>query len=348
MTGFRSALLTFSVAMLHPHGRFGGMISAWPHWASSVVYNRRPAWLTRVLHTPWLWIPIFDSLSENQLQFCEHMGNPSRLVRRIRVATRLGENWWPPDMAEDVPAAAATSRGRFSYQRDQEQHHTAHALREEFHARFRAKMDRVTAWVAECAAVREQHRHQADQGAGSNGSKGSSAVLLLEDCNGETEDLLLQVLIARPKYEGIPSVEEIQQFAGQLRAYHARLWTLRMTKGLFRAGAAATASGELASWEHAAEYPDDIDSLESGSMQEGQQGHNWVVHKQRVFVRKISPAEEELRDEMIQEYRNIRRHSLNDRGIHKQYRKTSVSNNIKAAPGDLTSTEKLNRAPISA
>lgn len=174
-------------------------------------------------------------------------------------------------------------------------------MREELQARYHAKMKRVTEWVAHCAAARQ--------------IEGEGTFL---GCDGETEDLLLQVLIARPKYQGIPTVEEIQQFAGQLNAYNARLWTLGMTKGFFRAGSAAGDLGWLP------EYPDDIDSLESLSMQEDE-GVNWRVHEKRVFVRKISPAEEELRDEMIQEYRNIRRHSLNGNGTMNRRRTISVS-----------------------
>ncbi|KAJ4391286.1 hypothetical protein N0V93_004903 [Gnomoniopsis smithogilvyi] len=183
-------------------------------------------------------------------------------------------------------------------------------MREESHVTCYAKMERVTAWVAECAAARQ--------------AEGTEASF---ECDGETEDLLLQVLIARPKYQGIPTVEEIQQFAGQLRSYNARLWTLGMTKGFFRVG---SAPGELG-W--VPEYPDDIDSLESMSMHEEEAGINWMVHDKRVFVRKISPAEEELRDEMIQEYRNIRRHSVNDNGTTKQCRTRSVS--AKRNPGKM-------------
>ncbi|KAJ4424656.1 hypothetical protein N0V82_000584 [Gnomoniopsis sp. IMI 355080] len=177
-------------------------------------------------------------------------------------------------------------------------------MHEDFQGICYAKMERVTEWVAECAAARQVEETGA-----------------LLDCDGETEDLLLQVLIARPKYQGIPTVEEIQQFAGQLRAYNARLWTLGMTKGFFRVG---SAPGEL-SWG-LPEYPDDIDSLESMSMHEEEAGVNWMVHHdKRVFVRKISPAEEELRDEMIQEYRNIRRHSVSVNETVKRCRTRSVN-----------------------
>lgn len=123
------------------------------------------------------------------------------------------------------------------------------------------------------------------------------------------------MLIARPKYEGIPSVEEIRNFASQLRAYHARLWTLGMTRGFFRPAAA----DELLGWGNAPEYPDDIDSVEDVSMQEESEDQNWMVHGERVFVRKISPLEEELRDEMIQEYRNIRKNSVNESRVRNRY-----------------------------
>lgn len=212
------------------------------------------------------------------------------------------------------PPQAAPSRRRLTQRQQQQQ--AAKALRDEFRAASRAKMDRVTAWVAECERARGREHHHA----GDTDSNSGRAALLLEDCDGETEDLLMQVLIARPKYEGIPNVEEIQRFAGQLRAYHAQLWTLRMTRGFFRAGAAAAAD-ELLGWGDAAEYPDDIDSLESMSMQEEEDERNWVSHDSRVFVRKISPLEEELRDEMIQEYRNIRRHSVADHGMQSRYGK---------------------------
>lgn len=194
---------------------------------------------------------------------------------------------------------AAVSPGCKSSQ--QHQHPKASAMREELQVRCHAKMERVIEWVANCAAARQ--------------AEGTGTFL---ECDGETEDLLLQVLIARPKYQGIPTVEEIQQFAGQLRAYNARLWTLGMTKGFFRVNAAADELGWLP------EYPDDIDSLESMSMQE-EEGVNWMLHEKRVFVRKISPAEEQLRDEMIQEYRNIRRRTGKDSGTIKGRREVSVS-----------------------
>lgn len=192
-------------------------------------------------------------------------------------------------------------------------------------------MDRVTAWVDQCSAARRQHHqkqhqrphHQVEEGTSSSDSSSSTTALLLEECDGETEDLLLQVLIARPKYEGIPSVEEIQNFANQLRAYHARLWSLRMTRGFFRPAAA----DELLGWGNALEYPDDIDSVESMSTQEESEDQNWMVHEtKRVFVRKISPLEEELRDEMIQEYRNIRKNSvnLNERRVQNRVAATVV------------------------
>lgn len=199
------------------------------------------------------------------------------------------------------PPPAVVSTGHKASQLHQQKSNT---MREDVQGLCYAKMERVTEWVAECAAARQVE----DTGA-------------FLACDGETEDLLLQVLIARPKYQGIPTVEEIQQFAGQLRAYNARLWTLGMTKGFFRMGAAA---GELG-W--VPEYPDDIDSIESMSMQEEEAGVNWMVHEKRVFVRKISPAEEELRDEMIQEYRNIRRHSVNDNKTTRRCRRRSASAN---------------------
>lgn len=210
----------------------------------------------------------------------------------------------PPVADPTTPPAAAFS-GRKVSQCQQRQSHIIH---EEIQALCYAKMERVSEWVAECAAAR-----QVD---------GARAFL---EYDGETEDLLLQVLIARPKYQGIPTVEEIQQFAGQLRAYNARLWTLGMTKGFFRIGGPGRA-GEpgVGSWQ-LPEYPDDIDSLDSMSMHEEEAGVNWMVHEKRVFVRKISPLEEELRDEMIQEYRNIRRHSVNnDPGTMKRIHTRSV------------------------
>ncbi|CAN8097146.1 unnamed protein product [Discula destructiva] len=268
---------------------------------------------------------------------------------------------------ESQPPATASLRHRLS-QRPQQQQMT-NALRAEYRARSRAKMERVTAWVAECAASREQqrqHQHQHRDGEGLNSSSSrsrssnssgsaSSVALLLEECDGETEDLLLQVLIARPKYEGIPSSEEIQRFAGQLRAYHARLWTLGMTRGFFRPDAAAAASsssssssGELLGWGNAPDYPEDIDSLESMSMQEEIEGQNWMVHGKKVFVRKISPAEEELRDEMIQEYHNIRRHSVDDRMMQERFRASTASVNTMmtaTTASEFRGTDKENRAP---
>lgn len=212
-----------------------------------------------------------------------------------------------PSADETTPRTAVFTGRKFS----QCQQQKSHTIQEEIQALCYAKMERVSEWVAECAAARRQ-------------GDGTRAFL---ECDGETEDLLLQVLIARPKYQGIPTVEEIQQFAGQLRAYNARLWTLGMTKGFFRLGGSGVALGEPeVGW--LPEYPDDIDSLESMSMHEEEAGVNWMVHEKRVFVRKISPLEEELRDEMIQEYRNIRRHSVNnnnDPGTMKRVHMRSVS-----------------------
>lgn len=215
-----------------------------------------------------------------------------------------------PPADETTPRTAIFSGRKFSQQCQQQK---PHIIQEEIQALCYAKMERVAEWVAECAAARRQD------------DDGARAFL---ECDGETEDLLLQVLIARPKYQGIPTVEEIQQFAGQLRAYNARLWTLGMTKGFFRlGGGSGVALGEPGvGW--VPEYPDDIDSLESMSMHEEEAGVNWMVHEKRVFVRKISPLEEELRDEMIQEYRNIRRHSVNnnnDPGTIKRVHMRSVS-----------------------
>lgn len=211
-----------------------------------------------------------------------------------------------PSASEAPPAANVSSACKLSQSHQQK----ASTMREDFQGICFTKMERVTEWVAECAAARQ--------------AEGTRAFL---ECDGETEDLLLQVLISRPKYQGIPTVEEIQQFAGQLRSYNARLWTLGMTKGFFRVG---SAPGELG-W--VPEYPDDIDSLESLSMHEEEAGLNWTVHEKRIFVRKISPAEEELRDEMIQEYRNIRRHSVNDNGTMKRSRTRSIS--VKDIPGKM-------------
>lgn len=197
-----------------------------------------------------------------------------------------------PPTDETTPRTAVFSGLKVSQCQLQQK---SHIIQEEIQALCYAKMERVSVWVAECAAARRQ-------------DDGARAFL---ECDGETEDLLLQVLIARPKYQGIPTVEEIQQFAGQLRAYNARLWTLGMTKGFFRLGGSGVTLGE-SEVGYLPEYPDDIDSLESMSMHEEEAGVNWMVHEKRVFVRKISPLEEELRDEMIQEYRNIRRHSVNN------------------------------------
>lgn len=219
----------------------------------------------------------------------------------------------PPAVETPPPPAAAVFSGckimRCQQQQQQQKDH-CHVVHEEIQTLCYAKMQRVSDWVAECAAAR-----QVD---------GAARAFL--ECDGETEDLLLQVLIARPKYQGIPTVEEIQQFAGQLRAYNARLWTLGMTKGFFRIGGPGPGPGPgVGSWQ-LPEYPDDIDSLESMSMHEEEGGVNWMVHEKRVFVRKISPLEEELRDEMIQEYRNIRRHSVNnDPGTVRRVHTRSVS-----------------------
>lgn len=166
-------------------------------------------------------------------------------------------------------------------------------------ARNLAKMERVNRWLTEC----EQSR----------AAKAGGCLPCGEYDNGETEDLLLRVLVARPRFRKIPTAEEVRVFAGQLRAYHARLWTLDRTRGYFRVA--------KETWT-VPEYPEDIDDVdqlggwdmdEFGGQSEGSSSLQSAGRNIVVVGRTISPVEEELRDEMIQGYWMLRRKKANVR-----------------------------------
>lgn len=166
-------------------------------------------------------------------------------------------------------------------------------------ARNLAKMERVDRWLTDCERSRA--------------AEAGGCLPCGEYDNGETEDLLLRVLVARPRFRKIPTAEEVRVFAGQLRAYHARLWTLDRTRGYFRVA--------KASWT-VPEYPEDIDDVDQlggwdmddfGGQSEGSSSLQSSGRGIVVVGRTISPVEEELRDEMIRGYWMLRRKKANVR-----------------------------------
>lgn len=206
--------------------------------------------------------------------------------------------------------------------------------------RNRVKMARVSSWLADCAQSR------AAPGPGPGGDEPHSRRRqhprqwkqqdqpAEHECDWETEELLLRVLVARPRFQKIPTAEEVRLFARQLRTYHSRLWTLDQTRGYFRA--ATTRRPEPTRLDpdcHCAlpEYPEDIDDVdEMGGRWETEDQEDVPEHyddhdndsgsessvatpRGPIVVRKISPVEEELRDEMIRGYWILRRKKANMR-----------------------------------
>lgn len=156
----------------------------------------------------------------------------------------------------------------------------------------RARMERVSRWISDCAQSRATVGGERQQGC--------------VDYDGETEDLYLRVLVARPRFQKIPTASEVRQFADQLRLYNSRLWTLQQTRGYFR------------TWEPeqpaiVPEYPENIDHVddegqgtESLEMDTWEEPEKVTTQRREIVGRKISPVEEDLRDEMIREYWSIR------------------------------------------
>lgn len=203
--------------------------------------------------------------------------------------------------------------------------------------RNRVKMDRVSSWLADCAqsraappAMRDEPRSRRRQQQQHHQQQDQSAE---HDCDWETEELLLRVLVARPRFHKIPTAEEVRLFARQLRAYHARLWTLDQTRGYFRARRPDHPRPELAF--AVTQYPEDIDDVDDDEemtrweraeeAEEQHRGHalseeenddsddSVATPRGPIVGRKISPVEEELRDEMIRGYWILRRKKANMR-----------------------------------
>lgn len=99
-------------------------------------------------------------------------------------------------------------------------------MHEQARAQHQDKLERVGRWVDECERAR---------------------------ADGETEDLLQSVLAARRGPHGAATAGQVRQFARELRAYGAGLWTLERTRGYFRAGGGPGPPLPA--------YPDDIDDV---------------------------------------------------------------------------------------
>lgn len=179
-------------------------------------------------------------------------------------------------------------------------------------------MERVSKWVADCARSRE---------ASGDGGKTQGCV----DLDGETEDLLLRVLLARPKFHKVPSIEEVHSFASQLRAYNTKLWALHQTRGYFRAAPGA-AYAQVSTIPTFPAHIDDVDVtvLESNPPDPGHV-------RGSTASRKISPMEQQLMDEMIQRYWAVRRNKERRAAAPRQGPRTA-SNTAAFGPslGDLT------------
>lgn len=175
--------------------------------------------------------------------------------------------------------------------REQQDHQTTgHAnTATEIKISNRARMERVNRWISECAQSRAAVGGEERQGS--------------VEFDGETEDLYLRVLVARPRFQKIPTAEEVRQFADQLNRYNSRLWTLQQTRGYFR-------PWQLEQPATFPDYPEDIDDVDeetdSLEMDLGEEHQGMSTPERKIVGRKISPVEEELRDEMIRGYWSIR------------------------------------------
>ncbi|KAF3769490.1 hypothetical protein M406DRAFT_65982 [Cryphonectria parasitica EP155] len=184
----------------------------------------------------------------------------------------------------DLPQAAP--KLKFSQRHRQK----VNDIREETRTLHQDKIDRVSRWVEDCERARAT-------------AESSTSEQLIDEpyeCDGDMEDLLLAVLVARPEYQTVPTAGQVRQFARELHTYRSKLSTLDQTRGYFHLKF-------LSAREPAAlpEYPEDIDDEPEIEAQGDGIGLKTAAWPQ-VVIREISPADEELRWEMMQEYQKRR------------------------------------------
>lgn len=229
------------------------------------------------------------------------------------------------DLAMEAPTADDTRQAAGDRRHSQDASRPIDGLP----VRKSAKMERVNSWIAECAKSRatmtakKSHARRQQQSRCQQQQQHRGDVSLADsDCDWETEELLLRVLVARPRFQKIPTAEEVRLFARQLRVYHSRLWTLDQTRGYFRARTEQSREDGL-TYTSPPPYPEDIDDVDDmrrweEPVEEEEEGipeddDSVATPKAPIRVRKISPVEEELRDEMIRGYWMLRRKKANMR-----------------------------------
>ncbi|PSR78922.1 hypothetical protein BD289DRAFT_109478 [Coniella lustricola] len=164
----------------------------------------------------------------------------------------------PAQPAEPEPQALTVAQPkqlRFSQRHRQKAQDLRQEQRTESRLVHQEKLDRVQRWLDDCQRAREttttttttttkttethhhhhqhHHRHRLLQQQTSHDDDNDGQTSH-DDIDGDTEDLLLSVLVARPEYHTVPTAGQVRQFARELRAYRSKLWTLDRTRGYFQ------------------------------------------------------------------------------------------------------------------